>query len=150
VRAEPKTRSRAQSRNFTASVSPLCVQYVCSFSSPLIPPMMNAFDDSLNGRPPFLLLPGVSLSLSFLYKLDAELLYSPPLLELSSSPSSLSLSHSPTPLSEFVYIVAVRPAVRGASPKTCSNLVHAARRRTSPFEHSLSSTFIQDRRSSQG
>jgi hypothetical protein len=67
------------------------LQYVRSFSSPLIPPMMNAFDDSLNGRPPFLLLPGVSLSLSFLYKLDAELLYSPPLLELSSSPSSHSL-----------------------------------------------------------
>jgi hypothetical protein len=50
------------------------LQYVRSFSSPLIPPMMNAFDDSLNGRPLFLLLPGVSLSLSFLYKLDAELL----------------------------------------------------------------------------
>jgi hypothetical protein len=98
------------------------LQYVRSFSSPLIPPMMNAFDDSLNGRPPFLLLPGVSLPLSFLYKLDAELLYSPPLLELSSSPSSLSLSHSPTPLPEFVYVVAVRarsPA-RRRRPRTPS------------------------------
>jgi hypothetical protein len=63
----------------------------------------------------FLPLKPLSLSLSSLYKLDAELLSSPPLPELSSSPSSLSLSHSPTLSLEFVYAVAV-VARTGACP----------------------------------
>jgi hypothetical protein len=65
----------------------------------------------------FLPLAPLSLSLSFLYKLDAELLSSLPLPELSSSLSSLSLSHSSTPSPEFVYAVAVHLAVRGTSPE---------------------------------
>jgi hypothetical protein len=58
------------------------------------------------------------------------------LLPYSSSlpPQAPSLSHSPTPLPEFVYVVAVRPAVRGTSPefRPCSTEITSfpARRQT--------------------